>query len=179
MTGRRIAAAGLLIACTAAGAQQPSGSGERMLQSFTRCRAITAPEARLDCFDKAAAALEQAVASKDVRIIDRQDIKTARRSLFGFTLPRVGLFGGGGKDEADDEKGEGFTELNTKIVSVREAGNGRMELRLEQEGMVWMTTDPMSFPPKAGKAIRIRKGALGNYFLAIDGERSVRGVRVR
>ena len=32
---------------------------------------------------------------------------------------------------------------------------------------MWQTTDPLLFPPRAGTKVRIRKGALGNYFIAI------------
>lgn len=161
----------------AAPAQAQTGSSDRVLRSFAECRAIAAPEARLSCFDKAASALEAAVKAKDVTIVDRQDIRKARRSLFGFTLPKIDLFGGGGR--GDDDKTADFTEINTTVASARPAANGRAEIRLADEGnAVWQTTDPMPFPPRAGAKIRIRQGTLGNYFLMVDG-RSYRGLRLR
>jgi hypothetical protein len=173
----RVAAAALLSCCAAVGHAQ-AGPGERVLQGLRDCRAITAAEARLACFDKATAALEAAVTAKDVRIVDRQEIRKARRSLFGFTIPKVALFGGGDGDEPEKDDEDAFTEINTTVASARAVENGRVEIRLVGEDAVWRTTDPMNWPPKAGAKIRIRKGTLGNYFMAVDG-RSVRGMRIR
>ena len=181
MTRVRTGAALALSALIAGGAegQAPvrdgAGAGDRVLQSFARCRAVTAPDARLACFDAAASALETAVRSKDVQIVDRQDVRTARRSLFGFTLPRIDLFGG--RSEADAK--DAFQELNTTVASARTVANNRVELRLAEGDALWVTTDPLAFAPRAGTKVRIRKGALGNYFINLDGERSVRGTRLR
>ena len=176
-----ILAFGLLVCCSCEAIAQPA-SAERVLQSFSRCRAAATPAARLDCFEQATTALENEVKAKNVTILDRQDVTKARKSLFGFTVPRIAMFGneekrGDGKDAAD-ERAE-FDELNTTIASVRPAENGRVELRLAESDAVWVTTDPVPFPPRPGAKIRIRKGALGNYFISVAGERSVRGMRVR
>lgn len=167
------AAAGLMLTATAAGAQGGS-AGERLLKAFDACRAIAAPEERLACFDKSTADLARAVADKQVRIVDRADVNKARRSLFGFTLPSLNLFdGGGGRDSPP------FVEINTTVASATPAENGRVRLVLAEEGEpVWQTTDPMNFPPRAGAKVRIRKGALGNYFLNVD-SRTYRAMRVR
>jgi len=166
----------LAVALPATPAWTQSASQDRVIQSLTRCRTIALPAASLECFEKATAELETAVATKVVIILDRGDIQTARRSLFGFTLPRIGLFRGGADGDTAEQE---FEELSTTIASVRSLANGRMELRLAEGDAVWVTTDPMNFPPTPGKKLRIRKGALGNYFIAIDGLRSVRGMRVR
>ena len=153
---------------------EPDGAGSRVLLSFSQCRAITDPTQRLDCFDKAAGALEQAVKANDVRIVDRGDIRKARRSLFGFTLPRIGLFG-----RDDDDKEPPFSEINTTVASSRQIANGRVEIRLaDDSGAVWQTTESLTFPPKTGAKVRIRQATLGSYFMQIDGK-SVRGMRVR
>lgn len=165
----------VLCAAQGAGAQPTDRAGNRVLQSFTQCRAIASAEERLACFDRAAAALEQAVQAKEVRILDKEDVQRTRRSLFGFQLPRVGLF-----NEGDEEaKKTEFTEINTTIASARQLQNGRVEIRLSgEDDAVWQTTEAMTFPPKAGDKIRIRKGAIGSYFINVGG-RSVRGMRVR
>lgn len=169
-----VAAGAVALACIAgeAGAQTQEPGGA--LQPLLRCRSIAAAEARLACYDREAAATEAAIQAKDVTVLDRKGVREVRRSLFGFTLPRLPLFGG------DDAKPEEFEEINTTIASARPVANGRIELRLaDNPDAVWVTTDPMPFPPRTGKKIRIRKGALGNYFIAIEGERSVRGIRTR
>jgi hypothetical protein len=169
---------GVTLALTLAGAApaaEPDAAGERVLQSFAQCRTIADQAQRLACFDKAAGALEQAVRAKDVRIVDRGDVNKVRRSLFGFTLPRLNLFG----NDEEDGKEQIFTEINSTIAAVRPVANNRVEIRLADEtGAVWQTTDPMNFPPKPGAKIRIRRGTLGNFFMMIDGK-SVRGMRLR
>lgn len=182
MRGRTIAAALALCVCASEAQAQQQSASTRLLDSFAKCRAIAAAEARASCFDASARELEAAVKSKDVRIVDRQEIRSARRSLFGFTLPRIGLFGGGrdeGEGNARGAEFEDIKELNTTVASARTVANGRVELRLADGGAVWMTTDPMPFPPKPGAKVRIRSGSLGNYFIAVDGQRSVRGMRLR
>ncbi|WP_156677731.1 hypothetical protein [Sphingomonas profundi] len=172
-----IVAAGLLPAVMgqAAAAHGETGSSDRVLRSLTECRALADVNAKVACFEKATAALEQAVRGKDVTIVDRQDIRKAKRSLFGFTLPKIDLFGGA----RDEDKADSFTEINTTVAGARAAANGRVEIRLADEsGAVWQTTDPMNFPPRAGAKIRIRRGTLGNYFLFVEG-RSYRGMRLR
>jgi hypothetical protein len=182
MRWRRNVAVSALLLCSCEALAQASSSGERVLQSFGQCRGIADRDARLDCFDKAATALETAVKAKDVTIVDRQEVRRARRSLFGFTVPKLALFGGGDREDRDDKsrgEEEEFTELNTTVVSARPAANGRVEFRVAEGDALWVTTDPMNFPPKAGVKVRIRKGALGNYFISFAGERSVRGMRLR
>jgi hypothetical protein len=174
MIGIPVALAALM-AAPAAG-QVPSGdASRRTVESFTACRSIGDDTRRLACFDKAASDLEAAVARKDVTIVDRQDIRRARRSLFGFTLPSFGFLGGGKEDPEDDAPE--FKEINTTIKASRQSGIGRYEVTLD-DGAVWETTEPLSFPPRAGAKVRIRQATLGAYFLRVD-SRSVRARRVR
>ncbi|WP_436803804.1 hypothetical protein [Sphingomonas sp. DT-51] len=158
-------------------AQQGSGA-QRVLDGFAACRAITDGAARLGCYDRASAALEQAVNAKDVRIVDRSEVRRARRSLFGLNVPDLGLFGGSG-ERGDEGEREAFSEINTTVRSARAGSNGRVDITLADEGTpVWQVTDPMNFPPKPGAKVRIRKGAMGAFFLNVDG-RGYRALRVR
>lgn len=171
----RLAATALAFGYAAPAIAQ-TGSSDRVLRSFQACRAIAEPTPRLACFEKATTDLETAVKTKEVTLVDRQDIRKAKRSLFGFTLPKIDLFGGNDRDEGEATS---FTEINSTVASARSVANGRAEIRLaDDNGAVWQTTDPMPFPPKAGAKIRIRQGSLGNYFLAVEG-RSYRGMRLR
>ena len=168
------------IACPALAAAQEraaDGGATRVLASFAECRRIAAADARLACFDKASAALEQAVAARDVRIVDRGDVRKARRSLFGLNLPSLGIFGGGDGDK-DDER-EAFTEINSTVQAARAGPNGRGEIVLADEGHpVWQTTEAMNFLPRAGAKVRVRRGAMGGYFINVD-SRSYRAIRLR
>ena len=168
----------LLAGSGAAHAQTAASS--RVFEPFARCRAIPAAQARADCFDAAARELEGAVKSKDITIVDRQEVRTARRSLFGFTLPQIGLFDGGDRDDNGKTPArEEIKEIESTITSARSVANGRVEFRIADGDAMWTTTDPMAFPPKPGDKVRIRRGTLGNYFIAVAGQRSVRGMRLR
>ncbi len=170
---RMTIAAGLL--CQGAGVD--AQGGDAAMAALARCRAITAPDARLTCFDEAAARIDAALKTKELTIVDKRDVQKARRSLFGFSLPRIALFGIGG--DRDDAKGDGdVAQLDTVLIGATPLANGRFELRLP-DGAVWQTTDPLAFAPRPNTKVRIRRGALGNFFIAFQGERSVRGIRVR
>ena len=177
----RITVATLLSLLAGSGAAHAqTAASSRVFEPFARCRAIASAQARADCFDAAARELEGAVKSKDITIVDRQEVRAARRSLFGFTLPRIGLFDGG--DHNDDGRmpaREEIKEIETTISSATVAANGRVEFRVADGNAMWTTTDPMAFPPKPGDKVRIRRGTLGNYFIAVAGQRSVRGMRLR
>lgn len=169
-----IMAATTMVTIAPVAAQQGSGT-QRVLDSLAACRTITTPDARLACYDKAGAALERDLKSRELRIVDRTELQRTRRSLFGLNLPASGLLGA--SDDSDQR--EAFTEINTTVRSARPAANGRGEVTLADDGAaVWQTTDPMNFPPKAGARIRIRKGAMGAFFLHVDG-RSYRAIRLR
>ncbi|MEP6339745.1 MAG: hypothetical protein ABJ070_07905, partial [Parasphingorhabdus sp.] len=77
------------------------------------CKTISDPTRRLACFDEKVAALESATESKQVVIADREQVKEARRGLFGLSLPRIKLFGG------DKDEGAEIKEIEVKIASVR------------------------------------------------------------
>lgn len=163
--------------CTDAALAAGPSSSERVLRDFGDCRAIAEAPARLACFEKTFDGFERAVKAKEVTIVDKADVRQAKRSLFGFTLPHIDMFAGGRESEAD--RADDFTEINTTVASARVAERGRVEIRLADEsGAVWQTTDPMNFPPRPGDKIRIRAGSLGSYFLSTGGK-SYRGMRLR
>jgi hypothetical protein len=159
--------------CAAAGAAEPAPAPQ-LLQALGQCRQMTDSAARLACYDQAAAALEQAVASKEVVVLDRDEVRKTRRSLFGFSLPQLPFFGG---DEGDKE--EEASEITTSIRSARSLGYGKWQIVLE-DGAVWQTTESShnAQHPAAGLPIRIKKGPLGSYMINVAGQRGIRAKRV-
>ncbi|WP_153002721.1 hypothetical protein [Sphingomonas endophytica] len=147
----------------------------RVVNSFVACRSIADPPSRLACFDRATAALEESVKANDVHIIDRADIRKARRSLFGLSVPALSVLG----DGPDENKRDVFTEISAAVAGTRANRGGRIDITLSgDDGAIWQVTDPMPFPPKAGAEVRIRKGAMGGFFLNVGG-RSYRAIRIR
>src|SRR5687767_10219008 len=83
-----------------------------LFDKLLACRNVMDPALRLACFDDKVAAMEMAVGKKEIVVVDCPQIRTARRSLFGLTLPNLDIFGGG---DADRREGEGFSEIESTI----------------------------------------------------------------
>ncbi|WP_242097906.1 hypothetical protein [Sphingomonas sp. CROZ-RG-20F-R02-07] len=164
-----LAALGATALASFAGAEVPK-AGE--VAAIAQCRAVADSTARLACFDKAAAQLQQALDRKTLTVLDQEGVRQTKRSLFGFALPSIPLFG-----RSDETKRDEFTEIETTATQVRSIGNGKFEFLLP-DGAHWQTTDPSSMDPRSGVKLRIKKGALGSYFMFVDHERPVRGRRV-
>ena len=151
----------------------PTGTPAATITAVSACRAIAAPDARLACYDRAAAALDTAIRAHDVTVLDRQQVTTTKRSLFGFSIPNIALFNAGKSEDAPEN-----TELDSVVTAVRDVGYGHYEITIT-ENAVWRNADAMDFGPRVGEKIHIKKGMVGNYFLKIGNDRTVRGSRVR
>jgi hypothetical protein len=143
------------------------------LAPLLACQQERDGERRLRCFDQAVTQLTQATQTGDVVIVDRESIRRTRRSLFGFLLPRNPLLDGGSRTEPE------VKEIAAKIMTARPVGSGRWRFQLEDSG-TWQTEESSSaiFNPKPGTSVQIRRGALGGYFLTVQG-RTVRAARVQ
>lgn len=163
----------MLAAISVQAAPQDAASRPELLQRLVACRAETADAARLACFDAAVAALDAAERSGDVTVVDREQVRAARRSLFGIEGGDLNIFRGRGGDEAEDAR------LETRLAS---AGQGRDGWRFTlEDGSVWRQIDSerLRVTPRAGQSVVIRRGAIGSYLLSVDGARSLRVRRER
>lgn len=158
------------VSLTAPVTQDKQKVASPLIERLAKCLEIKGDGERLACTDLAARALVDATQRKDIVVVDKEEMKTTRRSLFGFTLPRIGLFGGG--DDKDDVK-----RVELKIVSVSQLGYDKMSFALA-DGSRWSTTEawPGAARPVAGQMLTVRKGAMGSYFVSTGG-RSVRAMR--
>lgn len=147
----------------------------RHLNALDACRVITADTARLACFDREAAALLTASRSGELSVVDRADMRTARRSLFGFALPKLPFFAG---DKSGDEVPD---TLASTVVAAQGIGNDLYRIRIAAGDAIWETTDSRLnlSAPRPGEKIVIRKGALGSYFVRINGQTGVKGRRIK
>src|SRR3712207_6445767 len=81
-----------------------------LVRAIAECQRQSDDAARLRCFDAAAAALTSATTSGKIVVVDQEDVRKTRRSLFGFSLPKLPFFSG-------DNSAEGQTnELTAKIA---------------------------------------------------------------
>jgi hypothetical protein len=159
---------GVAITVSAAGAKDVPAALPDTYSKLIACKAITDQAARLDCFDKTSAALEQAIAQKEVLVTDKAQMKEVKRGLFGFSLPKLSLFGG------DDEDKEA-KEIEAVIARASQLGRKGPWVIYLEGGAKWVQIDGDIFPaPKPGQKIRLQKGAMGSYFGSVNGQRMVR-----
>lgn len=165
--------AALALVAPAAGAAQ-SGERPELLSRLVDCRSITANAERLACYDARVSALDEAERKREVVVVDRAQVREARRSLFGLTLPKIRLFGD--RDDAPEEPE--FAQIETTLKEAAQAG-GRWRFTL-QDGANWVQTDSeeLARTPRPGQAIRIRKGALGSFLANIERQPAIRVKRV-
>jgi hypothetical protein len=144
-----------------------------LVQALAACRSQAEDAARLRCYDRAATALTDAATQGSIVVVDREDVRKTRRSLFGFALPRLPFFSG---DDSQDSQAE---TLNAKIASAGPIGYGKYRIKLE-DGALWETTEGSSVisPPKSGNEVIIKRGPLGSYMMRIAGQRALRAKRV-
>jgi hypothetical protein len=169
-------AAALAALGSAAGASAQDRTADNPLVSnLVGCRGQADDQARLRCYDAAAAALAEATSAGAVVVIDREEVRRTRRALFGFNLPRLPFFGGDNSQQEEEP-----SEIEGRIESARSAGYGKWVIELE-DGALWQTTeaDTRLGAPRIGQPVRIRKAALGSYMISVDRQRSVRAMRVR
>lgn len=127
----------------------------------------------LACYDAKVEAIYAAETNNEPVPADKESMREARRGLFGFSLPRLTLFGNGNGDAAE-------AELVTKIDPAFQASTGRWAILLDG-GARWNQLDTQVLARNAarGMQIKIRKASMGSYFANIDGQRAIRMTRVR
>jgi hypothetical protein len=139
----------------------------RALGKLLDCRPIADSAARLACYDEQVAAIETATAKDEVVVLDKEDVRKTRRSLFGFTMPKLPFLGGGDddKDRHDDTE---LSEIDDVIKSARPMAYGIWVVTLE-DGSQWQTVEPMAYgAPKTGLKITVKRAALGSYKASIN-----------
>ena len=153
-------------------ASTPKSPGRaELVKALSDCRAIADPTERLACFDKAAAALDEAQTKGDVIVVDRQQAREVKRQAFGFNMgAALSIFEGqGGKDKEADES------INAVARSATHTVDGKVIVTLEG-GAVWrqIDSDTLSNDPHPGSKIHIRRAMLGSFMMNVDGQPGIR-----
>ncbi len=153
------ASCGLVLAGGAEAKRIPETGTPPAVQQLIACRTIPDSAQRLACYDKQAAVLDQAIATKNVVVIDKERATATKRSLFGFSIPDFGgLFGGG-----DDIK-----QIESTVTASGPNADGGWTIKLA-DGSMWTQTDdtPVALPPQRGDKVVVARGALGAFFLRL------------
>ena len=139
------------------------------LQEMLDCETVQPAENRLACFDRTIKSLSAAISTRDIVVAERETIKDAERGLFGLSLPRMKLFGGGNDDQ--------IKEIESTISSFRRDENGALIFTVA-DGARWRQIDSQPQFVKAGDKVKIRKAALGSFFANIAGRSGFKVSRV-
>jgi hypothetical protein len=134
------------------------------------CRCVSDSAERLACYDKAAATIGEAVAKRDLVVMDRESVKKTKRGLFGFSIPNLGIFG-------DDNDEVEIKQIEGTIVSTAYNADGGYIFVLADDSR-WSQIDskPFALAPRNGDKVVVKKGVLGSYFLTVAG---LPGVKVK
>lgn len=160
----------LILAALPTSASAQEKSDDAQLGQLRECQAIVDDAARLSCYDREVAAVVAASDAGDIQVVDKEDIRETRRGLFGFSLPKTGIFGGG--DDKDDEV------MTSQITSVRQVGREGYRITIA-EGSVWQINDPpRRFRPKVGDDVELERAAMGSFWVRLNGQNGVKGRRV-
>lgn len=154
---------------TSASAADKVVNRPKVYSDVVACRALADAGARLECFDAASKLLEEATESRNIVILDKGEVRKTKRSLFGFSLPKIPFFGGD-----DEEQEEEFKQIEGVLASVQPLGNGRYQFAVKDAG-TWQTTETSWSILKDGQKFKIKRGAVGSYMMAINNG----GVRVK
>src|SRR6476661_1033659 len=149
-----------ILGSASAAAKGPPAAISPYVNALENCRTLTDPAQRLACYDQTAPALIAASKSGEINIVDRGELRQARRSLFGFSMPKLPFFAG------DQSAGDTPDQIDTPIKSAREVGYGTFRIVVTEGNAVWETTEQsMGLDPRSGQKITIRRGPLGSFFL--------------
>lgn len=157
------AALAIAVGGSAAARKPVSSATPANMQRLLACRAIQDGAQRLACFDRETAAVDQAIAKRDLVMIDKARATQAKRSLFGFSIPDFGgLFGGG-----DDE----VKEIASTVVDFSHNAFTGWTIKLA-DGSTWVQTDDaqLGLPPSKGQKVVVRRGSFGAFYLRLNGQ---------
>ena len=145
-----------------------------LVNAIAACRQIAEPTQRLACFDKASGELVAATETGEVSVVDRSELRQARRSLFGFNMPKLPFFAG---DKSADDVSD---KLVTKVTQVRDLGHNRYAVRVAEGNALWETLESYGafHMPRVGESVEINRGPLGSYILRFGRQRGVKGRRI-
>lgn len=167
-------AAVLLAAPLSADRPKPEKSvPPKAFSDLLECRRIADPQARLACFDSQSAIVADAAEKRQIVVADKTEIEKTRKGLFGFALPPSPILG-------EDGEQEEAKRLETTVSSARQSRDGAWIIILA-EGGTWEQIDSkiLALSPKPGQKIVVTKGALGSYFVSVDGQSALKMRRVR
>lgn len=143
------------------------------LTALKSCQSVVDANERLACFDRSVAELAVASDAGTVRIVDEEEVRQTKRSLFGFSLPNIKLFGGDNGVEQDEL-------FESTITSARQINRNTWVFRITDGDAVWQINNAPSRLTRIenGDPVVFKRAAMGSYFIRINGQTGVKGRRI-
>lgn len=161
----------VLVPSTSVAQDQKDQHAFDRLAGLERCRELSDSTSRLACFDQESARLVEATSTGEFQIVDRQEVQKTRRGLFGFSLPKLGIFAGTSGDDLEKS-------MQTEITSLRRIDADSWIMTVA-EGSVWRISDAhRGFKPRVGAPVELERAAMGSYWVRVDGQIGVKGRRI-
>lgn len=188
--------AALFVAAGVSPASAQTRAQDAAIDAALACRSIADATARLECLDKAAAAIaETRVVHEETTTVE----ETAQDQLTGFGAPPPKKKRSVGKREVTETKedfgSEQVRELRkeTESARLRSIEEKVVEVRLNRfqhatftlaNGQTWrqLDSDTFTLPITEGKlyTVVVKRGAVGNYMLTVkELKRTIRVRRIR
>jgi hypothetical protein len=157
-------------------ASSSSAEPSRPVAALQQCRTLTDAAARLVCYDKAVDSLTASAASGETVIVDREQVRAARKGLFGFSMPKIPFLNtrtNNVQDASDD------AQLESTIIAFRSVPYQKWRITIDG-GAIWETieSDTRADDPVKGAKVLIEKGSLGSYYVKVGKGRRVAAKRV-
>jgi hypothetical protein len=166
--------AALAVCATPAMAKDRAIARSPLVTALGNCQKVADSAARLACYDKAVPALVSAENSGDIKVVDRESVRKARRSLFGFALPSIPFF------NSNDEKDAAPPKLESTVINFSSIGNGFYRFTIADDRAVWESTEAAEIgDPKSGEPVTITRTAIGSFWAKIGKRRELRVRRIR
>ena len=164
-----LAAAIVTAVAPAATARTVQTGTPAQVQQLLACRGLTAADQRLACYDRQVTAMEQAIARKDLVMIDKERAQAAGRSLFGFSIPNFGgIFGSNGE----------ISQITGTVKNASHNSDGGWLITLD-DGSVWTQTDDWpGLDARPGAKVIVKRGVLGSFWLSIPGQNGIKVKRI-
>jgi hypothetical protein len=144
------------------------------------CADAGADAARLACFEREAARLKAAEGAGEMAVISRRQVAEAETRAFGLNTSSASELAAAAGVKPPPKAGEDKDQpMVFAVKAIREGPDGKLRFEMEN-GQVWKQTDSAALP-KLGKGpwtARIRRAAIGSFFLNLDDRRAIRAERV-
>lgn len=161
----------LVVTAVQVGAKPPAEAPSAVaVTRLLTCQSVVEAATRLACFDREASAMRDAISRRDLVVVDREEIRRTRRSLFGMSLPSMPFLGG------DKEE---ISHIDGVLEATSRNRDGGYVFRLE-DGSRWTQVDdrPFALEPRRGEKVVVKRAAMGSFMMTVGRQPGVRVQRL-